>query len=155
MPKNSHEWLRGVLEIQQKAGNSLEFLEHVKIDLFPDEVFILTPNGDVFKLPQGACAVDLAFAIHTDVGKKCIGCRINKRIAPLRTKLQNGDQIEIVTAPNATPNPMWLSYVVTAKARANIRHYQKNQLPHVRRPYWKIDTYVRCHDRRGRPCLKR
>ena len=125
--KLAHEWLRGVLEIQQKAGNSLEFLEHVKIDLFPDEVFILTPNGDVFKLPQGACAVDLAFAIHTDVGKKCIGCRINKRIAPLRTKLQNGDQIEIVTAPNATPNPMWLSYVVTAKARANIRHYQKNQ----------------------------
>ena len=125
--KLAHEWLRGVLEIQQKAGNSLEFLEHVKIDLFPDEVFILTPNGDVFKLPRGACAIDLAFAIHTDVGKRCVGCRINKRIAPLRTKLQNGDQIEIVTAPNATPNPMWLGYVVTAKARANIRHYLKNQ----------------------------
>ena len=125
--KLAHEWLRGVLEIQQKAGNSLEFLEHVKIDLFPDEVFILTPNGDVFKLPRGSCAIDLAFAIHTDVGKRCVGCRINKRIAPLRTKLQNGDQIEIVTAPNATPNPMWLGYVVTAKARANIRHYLKNQ----------------------------
>ena len=125
--KLAHEWLRGVLEIQQKAGNSLEFLEHVKIDLFPDEVFILTPNGDVFKLPRGSCAIDLAFAIHTDVGKRCVGCRINQRIAPLRTKLQNGDQIEIVTAPNATPNPMWLGYVVTAKARANIRHYLKNQ----------------------------
>ena len=125
--KLAHEWLRGVLEIQQKAGNSLEFLEHVKVDLFPDEVFILTPNGDVFKLPQGACSIDLAFAIHTDVGKRCVGCRINKRIAPLRTKLQNGDQIEIVTAPNATPNPMWLGYVVTARARANIRHYLKNQ----------------------------
>ena len=125
--KLAHEWLRGVLEIQQKAGNSLEFLEHVKIDLVPDEVFILTPNGDVFKLPRGSCAIDLAFAIHTDVGKRCVGCRINKRIAPLRTKLQNGDQIEIVTAPNATPNPMWLGYVVTAKARANIRHYLKNQ----------------------------
>ena len=125
--KLAHEWLRGVLEIQQKAGNSLEFLEHVKIDLFPDEVFILTPNGDVFKLPRGSCAIDLAFAIHTDVGKRCVGCRINKRIAPLRTKLQNGDQIEIVTAPNATPNPMWLGYVVTARARANIRHYLKNQ----------------------------
>lgn len=124
--KRAHEWLRGMLDIQRQAGNSVEFLEHVKVDLFPDAVYVLTPNGDVIEMPKGACAVDLAYAIHTDVGKRCVGCRINQRIAPLRTQLETGDQIEIVTAPGATPNPMWLNFVTTGKARANIRHYLKN-----------------------------
>ena len=124
--KRAHEWLRGMLDIQRQAGNSIEFLEHVKVDLFPDAVYVLTPNGDVLEMPKGASAVDVAYAIHTDVGKRCVGCRINKRIAPLRTQLETGDQVEIVTAPGATPNPMWLNFVTTGKARANIRHYLKN-----------------------------
>ncbi|MCB1746669.1 MAG: bifunctional GTP diphosphokinase/guanosine-3',5'-bis pyrophosphate 3'-pyrophosphohydrolase [Gammaproteobacteria bacterium] len=124
--KRAREWLRGVIEMQRRAGNSQEFLENVKVDLFPDEVYVFTPKGEIMELPRGATAVDLAYAIHTDLGNTCVGCRVDRRLAPLRTPLKNGDTVEIVTAPGARPNPAWLTFVVTGKARANIRHYLKN-----------------------------
>jgi len=124
--KRAREWLRGILEIQQTAGNPEEFLEHVKIDLFPDEVYVFTPKGDIIELPRGATAVDLAYTIHTDVGNTCVGARIDRRLAPLSTPLSTGQSVEIITAPGARPNPVWLKFVVTAKARSTIRHYLKN-----------------------------
>ncbi len=124
--KRAREWLRGVLEMQRRAGDSQEFLEHVKVDLFPDEVYVFTPKGEIMELPRGATAVDLAYAIHTDLGNTCVGCRIDRRLVPLRTPLRTGESIEIVTAPGARPNPAWLNFVVTGKARANIRHFLKN-----------------------------
>jgi guanosine-3',5'-bis(diphosphate) 3'-pyrophosphohydrolase len=124
--KRARDWLRGVIEMQRRAGNSQEFLENVKVDLFPDEVYVFTPKGEIMELPRGATAVDLAYAIHTDLGNTCVGCRVDRRLAPLRTPLKNGDTVEIVTAPGARPNPAWLTFVVTGKARANIRHYLKN-----------------------------
>ncbi|MEQ8496614.1 MAG: bifunctional (p)ppGpp synthetase/guanosine-3',5'-bis(diphosphate) 3'-pyrophosphohydrolase, partial [Gammaproteobacteria bacterium] len=124
--KRARDWLRGVIEMQRRAGDSQEFLENVKVDLFPDEVYVFTPKGDIMELPRGATAVDLAYAIHTDLGNTCVGCRIDRRLVPLRTPLKTGESIEIVTAPGARPNPAWLNFVVTGKARANIRHYLKN-----------------------------
>lgn len=124
--KRAREWLRGILEIQQTAGNPEEFLEHVKVDLFPDEVYVFTPKGDIIELPRGATAVDLAYTIHTDVGNTCVGARIDRRLAPLSTPLSTGQSVEIITAPGAKPNPVWLKFVVTAKARLTIRHYLKN-----------------------------
>ena len=124
--KRAREWLRGILEMQQQAGNSEEFLEHVKIDLFPDEVYVFTPKGAIMALPRGATAVDFAYAIHTDLGNSCVACRINRQLAPLSTVLSTGETVEIVTAPGARPNPTWLTFVVTGKARATIRHYLKN-----------------------------
>lgn len=124
--KRAREWLRGILEIQQTAGNPEEFLEHVKVDLFPDEVYVFTPKGDIIELPRGATAVDLAYTIHTDVGNTCVGARIDRRLAPLSTPLSTGQSVEIITAPGAKPNPVWLKFVVTAKARSTIRHYLKN-----------------------------
>ncbi len=124
--KRAREWLRGVLEMQRRAGNSQEFLENVKVDLFPDEVYVFTPKGDIMELPKGATAVDLAYAIHTDLGNTCVGCRIDRRLVPLRTPLRNGESVEIVTAPGARPTPTWLNFVITGKARANIRHFLKN-----------------------------
>lgn len=122
----AREWLRGLLEMQKNAGNSMEFLENVKIDLFPDEVYVFTPKGEIMKLPRGATAVDFAYAVHTDVGNTCVAAKIDRRLAPLRSPLSNGQTLEIITAPGARPNPAWLSFVVTGKARANIRHYLKN-----------------------------
>ncbi len=122
----AHAWLRGLLEMQKSAGNSLEFIENVKIDLFPDEVYVFTPRGEIMELPRGACAVDFAYAVHSDVGNTCVAAKIDRRLAPLRTPLYNGQTVEIITAPGARPNPSWLNFVVTAKARANIRHYLKN-----------------------------
>jgi guanosine-3',5'-bis(diphosphate) 3'-pyrophosphohydrolase len=119
------EWLKGLLEMQQYAGNSEEFLENVKIDLFPDEVYVFTPEGDIKILPRGATALDFAYAVHTDLGNTCVSVSINKRISPLRSELHNGETVEIITAPGAKPNPVWLGFVVTAKARASIRHYLK------------------------------
>jgi guanosine-3',5'-bis(diphosphate) 3'-pyrophosphohydrolase len=113
--------------MQQRAGNSLEFIESVKIDLFPDEVYVFTPKGDILELPRGATAVDFAYAVHTDVGSSCVACRINRRLAPLSEVLQSGQTVEILTAPGARPNPSWFNYAVTAKARTNIRHFLKNQ----------------------------
>jgi GTP diphosphokinase / guanosine-3',5'-bis(diphosphate) 3'-diphosphatase len=122
----AREWLRGLLEMQQSAGNSLEFIENVKIDLFPDEVYVFTPRGEILELPRGATAVDFAYAVHTDVGNTCVAVKIDRRLAPLRSVLHNGQTVEIITAPGARPNPVWLNFVTTAKARANIRHYLKN-----------------------------
>src|SRR5690606_24753170 len=122
----AREWLRSVLEMQKGSGNSLEFLENVKVDLFPDEVYVFTPQRDIRRLPRGATAVDFAYAVHTDVGNTCVAAKIDRRLAPLRTLLVNGQTVEIITAPNAKPNPAWLNFVVTAKARANIRHFLKN-----------------------------
>ena len=130
-PKGSHararQWVKGVLEMQQRAGNSLEFIESVKIDLFPDEVYVFTPKGRIMELPKGSTAVDFAYAVHTDVGNTCIACRINRRLAPLSQALESGSTVEIVTAPGARPNPAWLSFVVTGKARTHIRHALKLQ----------------------------
>ncbi|HHM04371.1 MAG TPA: bifunctional GTP diphosphokinase/guanosine-3',5'-bis pyrophosphate 3'-pyrophosphohydrolase [Gammaproteobacteria bacterium] len=122
----AREWLRGLLEMQKSAGNSLEFLENVKIDLFPDEVYVFTPKGEIMKLPRGATAVDFAYAVHTDIGNTCVAVKIDRYLAPLRTALANGQTVEIITAPGSKPNPAWLSFVMTGKARANIRHYLKN-----------------------------
>ncbi|MFA7096872.1 MAG: bifunctional GTP diphosphokinase/guanosine-3',5'-bis pyrophosphate 3'-pyrophosphohydrolase [Gammaproteobacteria bacterium] len=122
----AREWLRSILEIQTSAGNSLEFIENVKIDLFPDEVYVFTPKGKIMELPRGATAVDFAYAVHTDVGNTCVAAKIDRRLAPLRTPLHNGQTVEIITSPNARPNPLWLNFVVTGKARANIRLYLKN-----------------------------
>ncbi|MDY6921450.1 MAG: bifunctional GTP diphosphokinase/guanosine-3',5'-bis pyrophosphate 3'-pyrophosphohydrolase [Pseudomonadota bacterium] len=121
------EWLRGLLEMQQRAGNSQDFLETVKIDLFPDEVYVFTPKGDILELPTGATPVDFAYAVHTDVGNSCVAARLDHRLVPLSTPIQSGQTIRIITAPGACPNPAWLSFVTTAKARANIRHFLKNQ----------------------------
>jgi len=122
----AREWLRELLEMQRNAGNSLEFLENVKIDLFPDEVYVFTPAGDILELPRGATAVDFAYDVHTDVGNTCIAAKIDRRLAPLRTPLLNGQTVEVITATGAHPNPAWLNFVTTGKARSNIRHYLKN-----------------------------
>nr|WP_297528645.1 bifunctional GTP diphosphokinase/guanosine-3',5'-bis pyrophosphate 3'-pyrophosphohydrolase [Thiohalobacter sp.] len=122
----AREWLRELLEMQKSAGDSLEFLENVKIDLFPDEVYVFTPRGEIMELPRGATPVDFAYAVHTEVGNTCIAAKIDRRLAPLRTPLLNGQTVEIITAPGAHPNPAWLNFVVTGKARANIRHHLKN-----------------------------
>ena len=131
LPSNAHirarEWVNGLLDIQKHAGNSLEFIENVKIDLFPDEIYVFTPKGMIFELPAGSTAVDFAYAIHTDVGSSCVACRISRRLAPLSEPLQSGQTVEIITAPGTQPNPAWLSFVITGKARSNIRHYLKNQ----------------------------
>ena len=123
----ARQWVQGLLEMQQRAGNSLEFIENVKIDLFPDEVYVFSPKGDILELPRGATAVDFAYAVHTDVGSSCVTCRINRRLAPLSEPLQSGQTVEILTAPGARPNPAWFNYAVTAKARTNIRHFLKHQ----------------------------
>ena len=122
----AREWLKGLLEIQQHAGNSIEFLENVKVDLFPEEVYVFTPGGDIFELPRGSTAVDLAYAIHTDIGNHCVAAKIDRQLMPLRTPLYNGQTVEIITSPGAQPNPAWLDFVVTGKARSNIRHFLKN-----------------------------
>ena len=127
MRQRALQWLKDLLEIQQKAGNPHEFLEHLKVDLFPDEVYVFTPHGDIKKMPRGATVVDFAYAVHTDVGHRCIGAKVNHELMPLRTALKNGDHVEIITSPSGHPSPSWLDYVVTGKARANIRSYLKNQ----------------------------
>ncbi|MDP4598688.1 MAG: bifunctional GTP diphosphokinase/guanosine-3',5'-bis pyrophosphate 3'-pyrophosphohydrolase [Pseudomonadales bacterium] len=125
--KRAREWMKGLLEIQQSAGNSLEFIENVKIDLFPDEVYVFTPRGEIYDLPLGATPVDFAYAVHTDIGNTCVACRIDRRLAPLSATLESGQTVEIITAPGAHPNPAWLSFVITGKARGTIRHTLKNQ----------------------------
>ena len=122
----AREWLKGVVEMQQGAGGAMEFLENVKVDLFPDEVYVFTPQGDIRRLPRGATAVDFAYAVHTDVGNACVAAKVDRRLVSLRTPLENGQTVEVITAPTGRPNPAWLNFVVTAKARANIRHYLKN-----------------------------
>ncbi len=125
--KRAREWMQGLLELQQSAGNSLEFIENVKIDLFPDEVYVFTPRGEIYELPQGSTPVDFGYAVHTDIGNTCVACRIDRRLAPLSASLESGQTVQIITAPGALPNPAWLGFVTTGKARSSIRHALKNQ----------------------------
>ncbi|HEB96047.1 MAG TPA: bifunctional GTP diphosphokinase/guanosine-3',5'-bis pyrophosphate 3'-pyrophosphohydrolase [Sedimenticola thiotaurini] len=120
------EWLKNLLELQKGAGDSMEFLEHVKVDLFPDEVYVFTPRGRIMVLPKGSTVIDFAYAVHTDVGNQCVAARIDRRMVPLRTRLYSGQTVEVITSPNGNPSPAWLNFVVTGKARANIRSYLKN-----------------------------
>ncbi len=126
LQQQTHQWLQRLLEIQSESADSMEFLEHLKVDLFPDEVYVFTPKGKILALPKGATAVDFAYAVHTDIGNRCVAVKINQELAPLRTELRNGDNVEIITAAHAHPNPMWLNYVVSGKARAHIRHFLKS-----------------------------
>ena len=121
----AREWLASLVQIQE-GGSSEEFLESVKVDLFPDKVYVFTPKGKILRLPTGATAVDFAYAIHTDVGNRCVAAKVDRRLVPLRTPLRNGQTVEIITAKGATPNPSWSGFLVTAKARAAIRTYLKN-----------------------------
>ena len=126
LEQRTHNWLQSLLELQNTSAEATEFLEHVKIDLFPSEVYVFTPQGKILSLPRGSTPVDFAYAVHTAIGNRCVACRINTDLLPLRTHLRNGDQVEIITAAHANPNPAWLSYVRTGKARAQIRHFLKN-----------------------------
>src|SRR5438094_555940 len=124
--QQTHRWLQSLLEIQSESRDSKEFLEHIKGDLFPDEIYVFTPKGKIMALPRGATAVDFAYAVHTDIGHHCTAARINYELMPLRTELRNGDQVEIITTPTARPNPSWLNFVATGKARSRIRHFLKS-----------------------------
>jgi len=121
------QWVKGLMEMRERADDSLEFIEHVKVDLFPDEVYVFTPKGRIMELTRGATPVDFAYAIHTDIGNACVACRINRNLGSLSQSLQSGQTVEIITAPGARPNPAWLSFVTTGKARSSIRHVLKNQ----------------------------
>ena len=123
--KRAREWLSSIREMQG-AANSEEFMEHVKVDLFPDKVYVFTPKGEILRLPRGATCVDFAYAVHTDVGNRCVAAKIDRRLVPLRTQLKNGQSVEIITAKSAHPNPGWVNFVATAKARYSIRQYLKN-----------------------------
>ncbi|HEV2227382.1 MAG TPA: bifunctional (p)ppGpp synthetase/guanosine-3',5'-bis(diphosphate) 3'-pyrophosphohydrolase [Steroidobacteraceae bacterium] len=120
----TREWLSNLVSLQE-AGSSEEFLESVKVDLFPDKVYVFTPKGQILRLPSGATVVDFAYTVHTDVGNRCVAAKVDRRLTPLRTVLRNGQTVEIITAKGATPNPSWVNFVVTAKARSAIRHYLK------------------------------
>lgn len=124
--RRAREWLRNIVEMNKTAGNPEEFFENVKIDLFPDDIYIFTPKGKIMELPNGATAVDFAYAIHTDIGNSCVGTRINRKLFPLGTQLASGQTVEIITATSGRPDPAWLNFVVTAKARTQIRHFLKN-----------------------------
>ncbi len=123
----AREWLKGILELDKSSKNSLEFIENVKIDLFPDEVYVFTPKGQIIELPAGATPVDFAYAIHSDIGNTCVAARLDKRLSPLSTSMISGQQVEIITAPGARPNAAWLNFVVTGKARSKIKHFLKKQ----------------------------
>ncbi|HCI12649.1 MAG: guanosine-3',5'-bis(diphosphate) 3'-pyrophosphohydrolase [Gallionellales bacterium GWA2_60_142] len=123
--KKTHQWLQELLESLSQSSDSSEFLDHLKVDLFPDEVYVFTPKGKIMSLPRGATAVDFAYNVHTDIGNRCIAVKVNHELVPLRTELRNGDRVEVITAPHAKPNPAWLGYVATSKARGHIRHFLK------------------------------
>lgn len=123
--RHAHQWLKSLLDIQSEAGDSSEFLEHVKIDLFPDAVYVFTPKSKIMALPRGATALDFAYSIHSDLGNQCVAVKINNELLPLRTELKSGDIVEVITAPYSKPNPAWLGFVRTGKARSAIRHYLK------------------------------
>lgn len=123
----AREWVQRLLEMQRSTHNSLEFIENVKIDLFPDEVYVFTPKGHIMELPKGATAVDFAYAVHSDVGNHCVSAKVNRRLVPLSMPLTNGQTVEIITLANAHPNPSWLNFVVTSKARSNIRNFLKTR----------------------------
>jgi GTP diphosphokinase / guanosine-3',5'-bis(diphosphate) 3'-diphosphatase len=123
--ERARKWLSNLVEMEE-GGNSEEFIESVKVDLFPDKVYVFTPRGEILRLPRGATVVDFAYAVHTDIGNRCVAAKIDRRLTPLRTVLRNGQTIQIITAKGATPNPSWVNFVVTAKARSAIRHYLKS-----------------------------
>lgn len=122
----TNQWLQNILDLQSRSDNAFEFLEHVKVDLFPNEAYIVTPKGKIITLPRGASAIDFAYAIHTDIGNRCVGAKVNHVAVPLRTKLKTGDTVEIITSPNGKPNPAWLNFAVSSRARSAIRSYVKN-----------------------------
>jgi len=124
--RRARQWLQGILEIQKRSGDSIEFLENLQIDLFPEEIYVFTPKGKIMSLPRGATTVDFAYAVHTDVGNACVAARVGRHLVPLSTQLETGQSIEIITASTSHPNPGWLNFVSTAKARTNIRHYLKH-----------------------------
>lgn len=126
----AREWVQRLLEIQSSTGSSLEFIENVKIDLFPDEVYVFTPKGHIMELPKGATSVDFAYSVHSDIGNTCVAAKVNRRLVPLSMPLANGQTVEIMTSPTARPNPAWLNFVITGKARSNIRHFLKSQKYH-------------------------
>lgn len=121
----ARDWLNGLLELQQNTSSSLEFLENVKVDLFPDEVYVFTPQGEIKKLPRGATIVDFAYAVHTDVGHTCVAARIDHKMTPLSSELYNGQTVQVITSKSSRPHPNWLNFIMTAKARTQIRHYLK------------------------------
>jgi RelA/SpoT family (p)ppGpp synthetase len=123
--ERTREWLSNLVELQED-GTSEEFLESVKVDLFPDKVYVFTPKGEILRLPSGATVVDFAYSVHTDIGNRCVAAKVDRRLTPLRTVLRNGQTVEIITAKGAMPNPSWVNFVVTAKARSAIRHYLKS-----------------------------
>ncbi len=123
----AQRWVKNLLELQKSSGDSLEFIESVKVDLFPDEVYVFTPKGKIMELPVGATAVDFAYAVHTDIGNSCVAVKIDRQLAPLSAVLSNGQTMEVITSSRGRPNPAWLDFVVTGKARSAIRHYLKNQ----------------------------
>ena len=123
--ERARAWLAQLMQMQE-SGNSEEFIENVKVDLFPDKVYVFTPRGDILRLPRGATVVDFAYAVHTDVGNRCVAAKVERRLTPLRTVLRNGQTVHIITARGARPNPAWVNFVVTAKARTGIRHYLKS-----------------------------
>ena len=123
----AERWVKNLLELQQSSGNSLEFIESVKVDLFPDEVYVFTPKGNIMQLPVGATAVDFAYMVHTDVGNTCVAAKIDRQLAPLSSQLSSGQTVEVITTLGARPNPAWLDFVVTSKARSGIRHFLKTQ----------------------------
>ncbi len=128
--RRTHQWMQSLLDIQADSRDSVEFLEHIKVDLFPDEVYVFTPKGRIVALPRGATAVDFAYSVHTDIGNHCVGTKINSEFMPLSTPLRNGDRVEILTSESARPNPAWAHFALTGKARAHIRSALKNAHRH-------------------------
>jgi guanosine-3',5'-bis(diphosphate) 3'-pyrophosphohydrolase len=127
LQQQTHAWLQSLLDLQMNSGGASEFLEQVKVNLFPGEIFVVSPMGRIFTLAHGSTPVDFAYAVHTDVGHRCVGCRVNSDYKALNTELQSGDQVEIITSAYPSPNPAWLNYVRTGRARASIRHFLKNK----------------------------
>ena len=125
--RRARQWMQDLLELQRQAGDPLEFIESLKLDLFPDEVYVFTPTGEIMELPRGACPVDFAYMVHTDIGNHCVACRVDRNLAPLSLQLQSGQSVEIITSPDARPNPDWLTFVVTSRARSAIRLALKQQ----------------------------
>ena len=126
LQQKTNQWLKRMLEIQNDSSNSLEFLEHLKVDLFPDEVYVFSPDGKIFALPKNSSTIDFAYAVHSDVGNKAVSAKINQILVPLRTRLSTGDHLEIITSTLAKPNPTWLNFVITGKARSQIRNYLRS-----------------------------
>ncbi|MDF1588322.1 MAG: RelA/SpoT family protein [Gammaproteobacteria bacterium] len=123
--RRARQWLQGLLEMQKGSGDSVDFLENLRIDLFPEQIYVFTPRGKIMALPRGATTVDFAYAVHSDIGNSCVAARVDRQLVPLSTKLENGQSVEIITTKSSHPNPAWLNFVFTVKARTNIRHYLK------------------------------